>query len=184
VEIPIMRRTILLTLATLLVAAGGLRAQAATPRIGFINSQQVLENDPSFRQAQEQFDQELTSVRAEIRQREMELDSLIQQYEQQQLTLSTQIRDQRQQEIVSKRGEYQTRVNELQQQADERQQEIVRPVMERINRVIEEIRTEGNYAVIFDLASGAILAADQSLDLTQELVRRLQTPTGEGAGGS
>jgi Skp family chaperone for outer membrane proteins len=66
-------------------------------------------------------------------------------------------------------------VNQLQQQAEQRQQEIVQPVMERINQAIEELRVEGEYTLILDIASGAILAADQGLDLTQELIRRLQS---------
>ncbi|HZD04318.1 MAG TPA: OmpH family outer membrane protein [Longimicrobiales bacterium] len=178
VESPIMRLRTFLTAALLLVAARGARAQQVGLKLGFINSQSVLEQDSAFQQAQQQFNQELQSIRTEIQQKEQELDSLIQHFQQQQATLSPQARQQRQQEILTKQQEYQARANELQQQADRRQQEIVQPVMERINGVIEAMRAEGGYALIFDVAPGAILAADQSLDLTDELVRRLHSAPG------
>lgn len=167
-------RHILATFAILLVAAGSVQAQAAGLKIGFINSQLVLENDPQFIEAQEQFNQELEVIRQEVEAKEMALDSLIRGFEQQQLSMSPAARQERQAAIVATQGEYQQQVNQLQQQAEQRQQEIVQPVMERINQVIEEIRIEGQYTIILDIASGAILAADQGLDLTQELIRRLQ----------
>jgi Skp family chaperone for outer membrane proteins len=40
--------------------------------------------------------------------------------------------------------------------------------------VIEQVREEGSYALIFDTASRAIIAADPALDLTEEVLRRLQ----------
>jgi Skp family chaperone for outer membrane proteins len=46
--------------------------------------------------------------------------------------------------------------------------------MERINAVIEDIRADGGYSMIFDVAAQGIIAADPALDLTAEVVRRLQ----------
>jgi outer membrane protein len=176
VENPIMHGRLIVTiLALFLIAAGDVRAQESSLKIGFINSQLVLENDPGFQAAQEQFNQELEVIRQEVAAKEMALDSLIRTFEQQQMSLSATVRAQREQQIVTTRGEYQEQVTQLQQQAERRQQEIVQPVMERINQEIEELRVEGEYTIILDIASGAILAADQGLDLTQELIRRLQS---------
>jgi Skp family chaperone for outer membrane proteins len=46
--------------------------------------------------------------------------------------------------------------------------------MDKITAVIETMREEGNYALILDVAAGSIISADPSLDLTQEVLRRLQ----------
>jgi Skp family chaperone for outer membrane proteins len=45
--------------------------------------------------------------------------------------------------------------------------------MDRVNAAIEEIRAEGSYALIVDVSSGAVVAADPLLDLTQEVLARL-----------
>ena len=124
-------RTIATILALCLIAAGNVRAQESGLKIGFINSQAVLENDPGFQAAQEQFNQELEVIHGEVAAKEMALDSLIRRFEQQQMSLSTTVREQRQQEILTTQGEYQQQVDQLAQQAELRQQEIVQPVMQK-----------------------------------------------------
>ena len=51
---------------------------------------------------------------------------------------------------------------------------------ERVQAVIEGIRAEGNYAVIFDVAAmgGAMVAADRSLDITAQVIQRLTAAPG------
>ena len=176
-----VNRSAFLALALLLPVQGA-QAQPVGLKVGYINSQQILEQDPAAQRAQEQFNQELQVIRGEVEKMGQELEQMIQQYEQQQLTLSPQIKEQREQAILTKRQEYQGRVDQLEQQAGQRQQEIVQPVMDRINRVIEAVRAEGNYSLIFDVAAGSILAADSSLDLTQEVLRRLQLAPNPSSG--
>ena len=45
-----------------------------------------------------------------------------------------------------------------------------------MNAVIEAVRAEGNYAIIFDVSAtgGSIVAADQSLDLTDKVIEKLK----------
>lgn len=178
-----MQRLALVIAGTLLVGAGGAPAQQTGLKIGYINSQSILDEAPGAQAARDQFNQEMEGVRAEVQQMGQQLDEMIQQYEQQQLTLSPQAKEQREQEILAKRQEYQARVQELEDQADQRQQELVKPVMDRITQVIEAIRAEGGYALIFDVAAGSIIAADESLDLTAEVLRRLNAQPG-GANGT
>jgi Skp family chaperone for outer membrane proteins len=45
--------------------------------------------------------------------------------------------------------------------------------MDKVTAVIEKMREEGNYSLILDVAAGSIISADPSLDLTQEVIRRL-----------
>ena len=65
-----------------------------------------------------------------------------------------------------------------------RQAELVEPVMERITAVIETIRAEGSYSMIFDVAAQGIISADPALDLTTEVVRRLQAAYNEASSGA
>ena len=48
--------------------------------------------------------------------------------------------------------------------------------------IIEAIREEGAYSLILDAASGSIVSADPALDLTQEVIARLQAADADGAG--
>jgi len=163
----------LLPVLILFGLAPSVQAQA-TVRIGYIDSQQILNEDPAAQEAQQQFEADLARYRAEVDQIGQELEGLISRYEQQQSMLSEEAKTNRQEEIRLKQTQYQQRISELEQQAGIRQAELVQPVMERINAIIEDIRADGGYSMIFDVAAQGIIAADPTLDLTAEVVRRLQ----------
>src|SRR3989449_1816002 len=52
-----------------------------------------------------------------------------------------------------------------------RQRELIQPIQARVNAVIQGLRAEGNYALIFDADSPTsnIVAADPSLDITPKV---------------
>jgi outer membrane protein len=168
-----------------IVLASTVQAQSAV-KLGYIDSQQILNQDPVALEAQQQFEADLARYRAEVDQIGQELQGLIGQYEQQEAMLSEEAKTNRQEEIRLKQTQYQQRISELEQQAGLRQAELVEPVMERINAVIEDIRADGGYSMIFDVAAQGIISADPDLDLTAEVVRRLQAgaATAGNPGGS
>ena len=168
-----MSRSMLAGALLALLAAAPASAQNSG-RIAYINSQMILEQAPGAAEAAQQFDRDMARYRSEVEQLGTDLESLIQQYQQQQLTLSPEAKANREEQIRLKQGQYNQRLQELDQQAGLRQQELVQPIMDRITNVIEQIREEGNYALIFDVAAQSIVAADTTLDLTEEVVRRLQ----------
>jgi outer membrane protein len=173
-------------IAFVLVAVSGLAAasaEAQSPlKIGYINSQEILEQAPGARQAAEQFDREMQGLRAQLQPAADSLDRMIQLYEAQSMTLSADAKQRREQDILQRRESLQQRASQLETQAGQRRSELVQPVMDRITRVIEDIRVEGSYHLIFDVAAGSIIAADESLDLTPEVLRRLQASGGAGGG--
>lgn len=177
--------TVLLLLPGVLVGSGA-EAQQQT-KLGYIDSQAILNEAPGAQEAQDQFERDMARYRSEVQQMGEELQTLIQQYEQQQLTLSPEAKENREEEIRRKQQQYQQRVQELEDQATQRQNELVQPIMEKINTVIDGIRREGDYTMIFDVASAAIIAADPGLDLTNEVIRRLKAASGaagDTTGGS
>lgn len=167
-----------LALATLLFAGA---VEAQTLKLGYINSQQLLQNAPGAAEAEAAFQEDLANFEAEAQQLQDELVRMQQQLEQQQLTLSPEARRNREQAIQQRAREAQARMAELDQQANARRAQLVQPVMDRISEVIEQIREEGSYSLILDVAAGSIIAADPTLDLTDEVIRRLQAaPTSPG----
>jgi outer membrane protein len=158
----------------LLLALGMPQRAAGQVKIGYINSQNILAETPGAKEAQAQFDQDMAGYRSEVEGLAKELETLVQQYEQQQAMLSPSAKQQREADIRTKQQAYQERLAAIDQRAAQRQQELVQPVMDRINQTIEQVRAEGSYALIFDVAAGGVVAADPALDLTQEVIRRLQ----------
>ena len=149
-------------------------------RLGYIDSQAILAQAPGATEAQDQFERDMARYRAELERIGEELQTMIQQFEQQQLTLSPQARETQTQSIQAKQEEYNQRAAELEGEAGRRQAELVQPIMDRVTEAIDQIRTEGGYAIIFDLSAQAIVSADPDLNLTQQVIDRLAQlpPTG------
>lgn len=169
-----MRRTPFAALALVFALVAG-TTEAQTLKIGYINSQEILANAPGAKEAQATFEQDMKGYTDEAQRLQDELQRMQQQLQQQELTLSPEAKRNRQQQIAQKAQEAQDKMGELDQQAAGRRAELVQPIMDRITAVIETMREEGNYALILDVAAGSIISADPSLDLTQEVLRRLGT---------
>lgn len=140
----------------------------------FVNTQAILPEVPGAREAQETWQEELQQYQAEVQRLRVEVDSLVAAYRQQEAMLSPEAREERQQEIVGKQQELQQRAAELERQAGQRQQELLAPILERVGEVIEAVRRERDYTIVFDIASSGVVAADPSLDITPLVLERIR----------
>ena len=172
-----MRSTI--RAAWLALSLAAVSASAAlgqtVPKLGYIDSRAVLQQAPGRAEAEKQFEQEMTTFRQQIQRMEDSLQTMVSTFQKTEATLSPAAREGRGREIRAKEEEYQRRVQQLEQQAQQRQFELIQPIMQRINKAIEDIRTEENFAMIFDVGSnaGVVVAADRNLDLTPKVLARL-----------
>lgn len=163
--------------ATAQTPAAPAAAPAGPLKLGYVNSRQILESAPGRTEAEAQFEKEMTGFRTTIQRMSDSLQTLIAAYEKAAPALQPAQRQTRENAIRQVQGEFQQRSQAMEQQAAQRQQELMAPIMEQINKVIQDLRTEGNYSFIFD--SGAqvptIVSADKALDLTETVLARLKT---------
>ncbi len=179
-----MRALSLAICASVLAIGSPIEADAqATPlKIGYVDSQAILQEAPGATEAQQEFDRQMGTFSQEIEQMGARLDSLINAYQQQQSTLLPNVRQARETEINQLQQRYQQRVDQMGQEAETSRQALIGPILTQMAETIDAIREEGSYHYIFDVASQAIVAADTTLDLTQEVLRRMQEAAGVGGG--
>ena len=171
-------RTAFLTVLGISVLSAS-EAAAQAQKFGFVNTAQLLAQAPGTAEARQSLETEMQGFRTELDRLETELDSLQSAYERQQGSLSASARQERQQQIQQKFVSYQQRAAELQQTAQRREQEVMGPLMQRIGGVIEQVRSEGGYSMIFDVASGGVVvAADPALDVTEQVLAKLRAGGG------
>lgn len=144
----------------------------------YINSQELLQSTPGADKAQQTWNQELEKYRGEVKSLAAQVDSLEQAYQRQETMLSDAAKQRKQQEIQQKRQQLQQRTQQLEQQASQRQQELLKPILDKVRGVIEEIRKEHGYTMVFDAAGSGLLAADPKLDITDVVIQRLKAQGG------
>lgn len=177
-----MKRVLLSTLMLAAGLAAGLvsPASAQAQKFGYINSQKIMAQAPGTSEAQKTFEAEMTRYRTQVDSLEKSLETAQADFQRQQSTLSAQAKTERQQQLQQQFGAYQERLQQMEQIAQRRQAELVQPIMKRISEVIEQIRTEGSYAMIFDAAAGSLITADPALDLTDQVLERLRAAPATG----
>ncbi|MCU0620102.1 MAG: OmpH family outer membrane protein [Gemmatimonadales bacterium] len=149
---------------------------ASSGKVAFVNAQRILQSTPGWTTAEQTFAKESEGYRTELQRLQATLDSLATDFEQQSVVLSPSQRQAKRQELEQKRTQLEQRAQELQQKAGARQRELLEPLQTKVNGVIETVRAEGGYAMIFDASApgSAIVAADRSLDLTDRVIERLK----------
>jgi outer membrane protein len=152
-------------------------AQAPAPaKFAYLNSRAILAQTPGYAAAESLFSRELTASRDEVAALQKTLDSAASDFETASVLLSPSVKQQRQQALVTQQQGVQQRQQELQDRMQSRERELLEPLQNRVQTIINGIRAEANYAMIFDIAAmgGAMVAADPGLDITPLVIQRLQ----------
>lgn len=165
-----------LVAAVLAVAPATVVAQQSGQKFAVLNSRAVLLATPGFAQAESTFTREREAARGELEKLQTSLDSAAADFDQKSVMLSPSARTSRRKELEEQRSRLEQRANELQERLVQRERELIEPIHTRVTEVIEGVRSEGNYAMIFDVNAntGLIIALDKSLDVTQKVIERVK----------
>ncbi len=146
-------------------------------RFAYVDSDYILSSIPDYQAAQEQLDRLSEEWQNEIEARYEEVEALYRSYQNDRILMSEDMRKKRENEIVTREAE----AAELQRkyfgpegEFFQSQEELIRPIQDRVYKVIAEIATAGNYAVIFDTAdSPTMLYTDPRNDLSDDVLKKL-----------
>lgn len=175
-----MKRAVILCFAL----AGAAPALAQTPtrpapaamKIAIIHSQDILQSAPGWAAAESTLTREIQGYRDEIQKLQQQLDSAVTAFDQQSIALSPAAKTTKQRELQGMQQRYQQRGSELESRVQQRQQELLGPINARIRAIIDGLRAEENYSLIFDADAqgGVLVSADPALNITAKVIQRLQ----------
>jgi outer membrane protein len=163
-------------LALALLLPGAAYAQAGGQKIAYVNTQLILQGAPGAAEAQQTFQKEMEGVQARLKVMQDSLAALEQAFTRDADTLSPASRETRLKAFTEKRQGFESEAEKLNQQAEQRQFELMQPIMDNVRGVLDDMRLEGGYSFIFDVANAQfIVAADKNLDLTERVIAKLRT---------
>ncbi|MEO5509634.1 MAG: OmpH family outer membrane protein [Longimicrobiales bacterium] len=152
-------------------------AQTAAPlKIGYINSQKLIDQAPGSAEVKVTLQKELASWKAQVDAMQDSIQTMVKDFESKSVLLSPDAKQKRQDDILNKEATFKTRVAEIQTRASTRQSELLTPIMDKVQAAITALRTAEGYAIIFDASTEAMVAADPALDLTDKVLARLKAP--------
>jgi outer membrane protein len=128
---------------------------AIAQKYAYIDSEYLLNNIPSYLEAQAELDKLSVEWQKEIEAKFKKIDEMYKKYQQDVVVLPEETKQKRQQEIIDAEKE----AKELQKKRFgtdgdlfKKREELVKPIQDRVFTAIEEYAREKNYAFIFDKA--------------------------------
>ena len=167
-----VRNTILIAILLLTSVQMGF-----SQRFAYVDSDYILNNIPDYLAAQEQLDKLATEWQKEIEARYEEVEALYRSYQNDRILMSEDMRKKRENEIVNMEAaaaELQRKYFGPEGELFQNQEELIRPIQDRVYKVIEKMANEGNYAVIFDTANSAtMLYTNPRNDLSDDVLKQM-----------
>jgi len=146
-------------------------------KVGYVNSQQVMEKFKDALDVRKQLAEFNTQWEGEARDMQKQIQKLQEELESQSLLLSDQRKQEKVQQIQTLGQQYQLFLQTKWGQQGEgvkKEVELLQPVYEKINAAIKKIGQAEGYQYIFDVVAGNILyASDDQPDLTEKLLLEL-----------
>ncbi len=150
---------------------------ANAQKIGYVDTDYILNGIPTYESAQEQLNIMAKEWQSEIEAKYVEIEKMYKEFQSEKILLTEEMKIKREEEIVA----FEKEVKALQKkyfgpEGDlyTKRKELIEPIQNDIFNAIKEIATEGNYAFIFDAAGSTnMLFSDPKFDKSDEVLEKL-----------
>lgn len=142
------------------------------PKIGVINSQQVLENSAEGKRVIAQLQDKDKRVQDELAKLDEDIRKLESKLNTQRLTLSEQSILDLRSDIDRKRTDRKRRAEDSLRELQELQLRLFNKVKGELMPIIEQLGKEKGFDIIFDLANSGALYFNPAIDITDEVIKR------------
>jgi outer membrane protein len=149
-------------------------APTGPQKIAYINSEKLIQQAPGATEARTTVQREIDKYRAELALLEDSINTMIADYNQKQITLSPDAKKKQEEAIRTRQASLQTRSQTYDQSIQKRQQDLLEPVMDRINKALNDYRKDNGISIVLDASARAIISADSSLDITDAILAKLK----------
>lgn len=170
---------VLMIMALIFATSFMAHAQLQNQRIGYVDTDYVLNNIPEYKDAQEELNTMSQKWEEEVKALYDQVEKMYKDYQTEAVLLPADLKRKREEDILKKEKEakdLQMKYFGAEGDLFKKRNELVQPIQEKIYNAMLEIAETKNYAFIFDKASGAtLLYANPRLDLSDEVLDQVGT---------
>ena len=165
-----MKKTLIAFMVCLLAFSGAAMAQKNV-KLGHINSNDLMQIMPGRDSAQTVLQAEVTELEATLKSMQAEAEKRYNDYVANQAGWTELIRQTKQREIQDMAARIEEFQKNAQEQLQAREAELLKPIIDRAKKAIEDVAKEGGYTYIFDAGTAALLF-DEGGDDIMPLVKK------------
>lgn len=165
-----MKRFVVLSLVCLGLVAAPVVSLAAQ-KIGYVDLQKALNLSAAGKEAKEQIKAKVQGYDAEVQQRQEELKKLKEDLEKQSMLLSEEARNTKERDYQQKVKDYQRFTKDIQETLQQTDADLTRKILESILKVVETVGKRDGYTMVLEKTESSIIYADESIDMTEEVIK-------------
>ena len=153
-------------------------ANAATSGLGYIDSSRIFQEYADAKDAQQRFDRLVQGWRDEAAEKERAVTQLRQEVRDQAPILSAMKRQEKETALQRAVNEYETFIQDVwgaNGRAAQENDRATAEIVQQIRAAVEKVAASKGLEVVLDAASGFIVYADKSLDLTTDVITELNS---------
>jgi outer membrane protein len=167
-----MKKT-LIALLVVMFAFGTTAVAQKTVKLGHINSSELMQIMPGRDEAQATLQKEVDELQNTMKNMQAELEQRYNEYMGKKDQMSDLIRQTKERELQDMGNRIQDFQESAQKQLAEREQEVLKPIIDKAKKAIEDVAKENGYTYIFDSGVGALLYQQDSDDIMPLVKKKL-----------
>lgn len=142
-------------------------------RLGFFDKQAIVDRSEMGREGLEKLRAKMVPIREKLNAARQEVAELEAEFKQKELVWSNDVKQAKIQEIRAKKVMLRQGVDQANRLLTEQERELLMPLQQKVVEIVARIGKEEGYAMIFELGSGGIWYAPDSLNLSERIVQEL-----------
>ena len=167
-----MKKT-LIAIVACLFAFGGTAMAQKNIKLGHINSNELMQIMPGRDSAQTILQAEVTELEQTLKSMQSEAEQRYNDYVANQSGWTELIRQTKQREIQDMGARIQEFQENAQKQLQQREQDLLKPIIDRAKKAIEDVAREGGYTYILDSGTASVLYSQDSDDIMPQVKKKL-----------
>ena len=151
--------------------AGGLPADAAGTKIGFVDVQKILVRSVAGIAAREQLEKERGNMQKDIQSRQTELEKLKDELDKKGTLLSVDARRDKQDTLERKARDFRRIADDFQKDLEKKEMGFTQKILQDLQGVVERFGKQKGYLFIVEKRSSGLIYGDPEADVTDEIIK-------------
>ncbi len=146
---------------------------AEVVRLGFFDKQAIVDRSEMGKQGLEKLKARMGPIREKLNAARQEIEELEAEFKKKELVWSDNVKKTKLQEIRAKKVMWRQGADQANRLLTGQERELLMPLQKKVEEIVARIGKEEGYAMIFELGSGGIWYAPDSLNLSERIVQEL-----------
>jgi len=146
-------------------------------RYGYVDTEYILNKLPSYQAALSKLEGYSKTWQKEIEDKFAEVETKYKDFQNEKVFLSDEMKKKKEDEIVQLEKtakDLKKKYFGVDGELFKKRQELVKPIQDQVYNAIKQLATDGNYSMIFDVASGATLIyTDPKYDISDDVLKKI-----------